>query len=148
MTTKTIKITARRLVLAASLLAVLFIHPAQATLGGLDGSFGTGGKVTTKIGNVNDYGYDLVRQPDGKLVVAGQSVSGVTLGDFALARYNPNGSLDTGFSGDGKQTTDFGGNGDQASGVALQANGRIVAAGIGLGTDLTSDFALARYLGG
>ena len=42
-------------------------------------------------------------------------------GDFALARYNPNGSLDTSFSGDGKQTTDFGGVGDGANGVALQA---------------------------
>src|ERR1044072_5810374 len=107
MTTKTIKSAARRLVLAASLLAVLFIHPAQATLGGLDGSFGTGGKVTTKIGNVNDYGYDLVRQPDGKLVVAGQSVSGVTLGDFALARYNPTGPLDTTFNGNRKRTNEF-----------------------------------------
>jgi hypothetical protein len=51
------------------------------------------------------------------------------------------------FSGDGRQTTDFGGT-DGASGVALQADGRIVAAGGGLGTDRTTDFALARYLGG
>ena len=49
-------------------------------------------------------------------------------GDFALARYNPNGSLDTSFSGDGKQTTDFGGS-DGASGVALQGDGKIVAVG-------------------
>ena len=49
--------------------------------------------------------------------------------DFALARYNPNGSLDTSFSGDGKQTTDFGGGDDGATGVALQADGKIVAVG-------------------
>ena len=54
---------------------------------------------------------------------------------------------DAGFSGDGKRRTDFGGS-DQAAGVAIQADGKIVAAGGGLGTDLTSDFALARYLGG
>ena len=46
--------------------------------------------------------------------------------DFALARYNPNGSLDTSFSGDGKQTTDFGGF-DQAKAVAIQGDGKIVA---------------------
>ena len=48
--------------------------------------------------------------------------------DFALARYNPNGSLDPSFSGDGKQTTDFGA-GDWAKGVALQGDGKIVAVG-------------------
>lgn len=64
--------------------------------------------------------------------------------DFALVRYNPNGSLDASFSGDGKQTTSFGG-GDTATGVALQGDGRIVA--VGSTTNFTSDFqfALARY---
>ena len=49
--------------------------------------------------------------------------------DFALARYNPNGSLDTRFSGDGKRTADIGGI-DWAEGVAIQGDGRIVAAGL------------------
>ena len=71
---------------------------------------------------------------------------GATGSDFALARYNPDGSLDTTFSGDGKRTTNFGGD-DAANGVALQADGKIVAVGRGLGLDGTSDFALARYLG-
>ncbi len=53
--------------------------------------------------------------------------------DFALARYNPNGSLDTSFSGDGKQTTNFG-DLDGGGGVALQANGKIVAVGGASGT--------------
>ena len=59
---------------------------------------------------------------------------------FALARYNPNGSLDPSFSGDGKQTTDFGSAGG-ANGVALQADGGIVVVGNGG----NGDFALARY---
>ena len=66
----------------------------------------------------------------GKIVVVGFSVdSDATGGDFALARYNPNGSLDPSFSGDGKQTTDFGVQSTEANGVALQANGKIVAVG-------------------
>ncbi len=65
-------------------------------------------------------------QADGKIVAVGPS--GADGGDFALARYNPNGSLDTSFSGDGKQTTDFGGV-DRANGVAIQADGKIVAVG-------------------
>ena len=80
-------------------------------------------------------------QADGKIVVVGNGgpdASGEV--DFALARYNPIGSLDPSFSGDGKQTTDFGGN-DFASAVALQANGKIVA----VGTGRDGVFALARY---
>jgi hypothetical protein len=80
-------------------------------------------------------------------VVGGFGGNGLGSRAFALARYNPNGSLDTGFSGDGKQTTDFPGS-DEARGVALQGDGRIVAVGVGLGADGTIDFALARYLGG
>ena len=57
---------------------------------------------------------------------------GRTGSDFALARYNPNGSLDTSFSGDGKRSTGFGGD-DAANAVALQADGKIVAAGRGAG---------------
>jgi uncharacterized delta-60 repeat protein len=84
-------------------------------------------------------------QGDGKIVAVGHR--GRTAGDdFALARYNPGGALDASFSGDGKRTTDFGGD-DGANGVALQADGRIVAAGVGRGADGSSDFALARYLG-
>ena len=49
----------------------------------------------------------IVRQPDGKIVAVGDTARHGGF-DFALARYNPNGSLDTSFSGDGKQTTDFG----------------------------------------
>ena len=67
--------------------------------------------------------------------------------DFALARYNANGSLDPSFSGDGRQLTNFGGD-DGALGMALQGDGKIVAAGVGFGTDRTNDFAVARYLGG
>jgi uncharacterized delta-60 repeat protein len=114
--------------------------------GSLDTSFNGTGKVTTPIGPGVDTAFDVVRQPDGKLVLAGYSHNGSNF-DFALARYNPNGTFDTSFSGNGKQTTGFGGY-DAANAVALDADGKIVAVGEGRGTDGTSDFALARYLGG
>ena len=82
----------------------------------------------------------MALQADGKIVAVGGAG-----GDFALARYNPNGSLDTSFSGDGKQRTDFGGGFDVATGVALQADGKIVAVGGAGGGATGNDFALARY---
>jgi Domain of unknown function (DUF5122) beta-propeller len=65
-----------------------------------------------------------------------------------LARYNADGSLDTTFDGDGELTTDFGcanGCNDRATALGLQSDGKIVAAGDGLGGLGSYDFALARY---
>jgi hypothetical protein len=64
--------------------------------------------------------------------------------DFALARYNVDGTLDASFNATGKVITNFGGN-DYAHAVAIDPNGKIVAAGF---SDVqgTADFAVARYL--
>ena len=68
---------------------------------------------------------------------------------FSAAAMAAAGDLDTTFSGDGRQTTEFGDvDGGGATGVALQTNGRIVAVGKGLGPTQTDDLAMARYLGG
>jgi uncharacterized delta-60 repeat protein len=96
--------------------------------GSLDPSFGTGGQVTTDFGGC-DVISALVLQPDGKIVAAGVTYSPYS-DDFALARYNPDGSLDASFGGGGKVITDFGGS-DGASALALQADGKIVAVGHG-----------------
>ncbi|MEV6977549.1 calcium-binding protein [Kitasatospora sp. NPDC093806] len=109
--------------------------------GNLDGGFDTDGKVTTDFGG-SEIVYGVAVQAGGAIVAVGSTVSGGT-SDFALARYTSAGSLDTGFSGDGKATTDFGGGFDQALGTAVQPDGRIVAAGFSNG-----DAALARYDGG
>ena len=109
--------------------------------GTLDTTFGTlvapgvrDGKVTTSMGGP---AWAAVLQPDGKIVVAGGSE---VAGTFALARYNPNGTLDTTFDGDGKVTTPFFGPFfGPAWAVALQPDGKIVASGG------TGAFALARY---
>jgi uncharacterized delta-60 repeat protein len=104
--------------------------------GSLDSTFGSSGKVTTDFGGF-DAASAVAIQPDGRIVAAGRTEGG----DFALTRYNSNGSLDTTFGGGGKVTTDFGGF-DAAFGVALQADGKIVAAGQG---GPGGGFALARY---
>ena len=112
--------------------------------GSLDTSFSGDGKQTTDFGG-SAGARDVALQGDGKIVAVG-GAGGAASSDFALARYNPNGSLDTSFSGDGTQTTDFGfGDLDSAGGVALQGDGKIVAVGIASGGATGEDFALARY---
>lgn len=112
------------------------------TDGTLDPAFGTGGKVTTPFGGGNDYAFAMKIQSDGKIVVAGRASNG-TDDDFALARYNPNGMLDTGFGAGGKVTTPIGSGNDYLTGLALQTDGKIVVGGVNDGA--AQDFALARY---
>lgn len=113
--------------------------------GSLDGTFNGNGKVTTDIGTVigaDDYGQSVAMQSDGKIVVVGKPYNGSN-NDIAVVRYNANGSLDTTFNGTGKVTTAIGSASDQAYGVAVQTDGRIVVAGTT--TNSTPDFALVRY---
>src|SRR5262245_12063781 len=120
--------------LACAFVAAALPGAAVAGPGALDPTFGSGGLVTTDFGG-SDSAQAVAIQSDGKIVAAGSSG-----GDFALARYNADGSLDASFGGGGKVTTDFGGF-DAASALAVQPDGRIVAAGRGG----TGDMALARY---
>src|SRR5262245_40663464 len=135
--------TGRRLLLAACLLAILLIPAAQATPGALDSSFGQGGKVTTSLGSGYNVAKALVQQPDGRLVAAGSGSNGSN-NDYALARYNPDGSLDTTFNGTGKVTTAIGPGGDGAYDLALQPDGKLVAAGVSY-NGANDDFSLVRY---
>jgi uncharacterized delta-60 repeat protein len=72
--------------------------------GSLDTTFDTDGKVTTTFGTgTNSYGVFVSANSDGKITVAGTVfTSNNTLINFGLVQYNANGSLDTGFDGDGK----------------------------------------------
>lgn len=112
--------------------------------GALDTTFGTGGKVITPIGTGNERITGLAIQSGGELVAAGFSFNG-TDNDFALVRYNSNGSLDTTFDGDGKLTTAIGSGTDEAKGVLIQGDGKIVVGGF-TSSSLRSEFVLARYL--
>ncbi len=109
--------------------------------GSLDTAFGTGGKVTTGIGTLQDYGASVLLQTDNKIIVSGYS--SIALYDFSMARYNTDGTLDTSFGTGGKVNTDFNsGSDDYAYASALQPDGKIILAGASW-----NDFAIARYNG-
>ena len=112
--------------------------------GSLDNNFGSGGRVTTDFNDNNDEAYSVAVQPDGKIIVAGSSG-----GDFAVARYNSNGSLDSTFGNNGLVTTDYSrsGPGDIAYAVAIQSDGKIVVAGSSYDATEYEEFALLRYYG-
>ncbi len=116
------------------------------TTGTLDSSFGTGGKVKTDLGSTTDWVVALARQSDGKILAG--SLYGPLNGpwDFALARYQANGTVDTTFGTGGKVVTDFGGN-DRVAGLAVQPDGKILAVGISGPEGLTnaSSLVMARY---
>jgi uncharacterized delta-60 repeat protein len=111
--------------------------------GSLDSTFGAGGIVTTDFFGDNDLLRALVIQADGKIVAAGSAYHFPTGYDFALARYNADGSLDASFGPGGRVTTNFADFDDEAFALALQANGKIVAAGYAL--RLNFQAALIRY---
>ncbi|MCY7420068.1 MAG: hypothetical protein LH650_16605, partial [Chloroflexi bacterium] len=120
--------------------------PAQAADGALDTTFDTDGKVTTAIGSADDYANSIAIQADGKIVAGGHSGAPTTAKDFAVARYNADGSLDTTFDTDGKVTTPIGSGSvdDIANSVAIHADGKIVLGGYRY-LSFNEDFALARY---
>ena len=100
--------------------------------------------MTTSFGNGSfDFARSVALQPNGKIVVAGEASIG-NGSDFALARYNSDGTVDASFGTGGTVTTDFAGSDDRAFSVGVQPNGKIVAAGQAtIGGRIL--FALARY---
>lgn len=113
------------------------------TNGSLDNTFGTGGTVTTNLGCANASGSSFAIQSDGKIVVGGYC--GIFPNyDFALTRYNMNGTLDNTFGNSGIVITPILSAGDQGMAVAIQNDGKILLGG---STDNGSngDLALARY---
>ncbi len=111
--------------------------------GSLDTSFGDGGIVVTDFASdKNDEGNAIAIQSDGKIIVAGCAFGGATY-DFALVRYNPDGSLDTSFDSDGKVTTNFDSDIgiDCAYAMKIDQNGKIVV----VGTRDNQKFAVVRY---
>lgn len=112
--------------------------------GSLDFSFDSDGIVTVDFGETEG-ALGVAIQDDGKIVVAGYSdpPSGDT--KFALARINPDGTLDATFDTDAKVISDLGTGYDYLSNVAIQDDGKIIAIGSkNVGTN-DDDIALARY---
>lgn len=115
--------------------------------GSLDDTFGSGGVTYTKIDGIGGHAYAVAVQPDAKIVLAGGTYDGAMYFDFGLARFNSDGSLDSAFGSNGIVSTDFDNRPDGSNAIALQSDGKIVAAGwtVYQNAFLTYDFALARY---
>jgi uncharacterized delta-60 repeat protein len=118
---------------------VMAAYQGVLAAGDLDLSFGTGGSVTTSISGIWDVPSDVAVQSDSKIVVGGTAD---VVGDFALSRYNNDGSLDATFGTGGKVTTDFGLGSSAGFGLAIQPDGKIVMVG-----NANQDFGVARYNG-
>jgi uncharacterized delta-60 repeat protein len=154
--------TAQVLAAGVSVTTLLVLPPVAAVVsppGPLDHSFGGGdGVVTTAVGPrfSNETALAMVAQPDGRLVVGGVVGTGSgerTGGDFLVVRYLPDGRLDPVFGGDGIVTTDIVpgpdeefDQGDEVYALALQPDGKIVAAGTAQAADGFDAFAVVRYL--
>jgi uncharacterized delta-60 repeat protein len=112
--------------------------------GNPDMTFGIGGKMTTDFFGEDDRATAVAILPNGKIVVAGSARNGVFL-DFAITRYNSDGSLDANFGSAGKTVTDFNGTEDTIEDIAIQSDDKIVVAGSTFNRATKSNFAIARY---
>lgn len=128
-----------------------FLLIRYTAAGQRDTSFGPNGSgvVTTDFNGGSDAAYALTLDAFGRLVAAGRAFNGPLVGggtdyDYALARYDNTGLLDSGFDGDGKISQDFFFDDDYAFALALQADGKIVAAGTS-GTVFNTDITMLRF---
>jgi uncharacterized delta-60 repeat protein len=144
------------LLVAASLIPINYFNHSRAfaqdeevqAAGDLDPSFGSGGKTTADFGGKDCSGSALAIQADGKLIEVG-TVSNATSAttDFAVVRFNTDGTPDSSFGSGGMVMTDFNTTNDAGTAVALQADGRILVAGNTRddSNNQSFDIALARY---
>jgi uncharacterized delta-60 repeat protein len=113
--------------------------------GSVDTSFGTAGGILTNFGsNPNATAFSLAIQSNGEIIAAGQAGS-----SLALSRYSSAGKLDTTFGSGGTVTTSLGSNASAISSLAIQSDGKIVAAGsiFSIGNaQFQAQGAVARYL--
>ncbi|MEO8961507.1 MAG: hypothetical protein ABI325_06485, partial [Ginsengibacter sp.] len=111
--------------------------------GSPDATFNENGRQLTDFGGANDTSICVAIQSDGKIVLAGYSSSGGNT-NFAICRYNSDGSLDNTFNTNGKQTTDFGSASGYANSLGVQADGKLVVLGY-KNDGVKSEVAAARY---
>ena len=111
--------------------------------GTLDTSFGTNGKINSLVGS-GEYYYATALQSDGKIVAAGYKRIGGD-SDFAVARYNSDGTLDATFGTNGKVITPVGSSVDEVGDMLLQPDGKIVVVGYSFVSNSGYDFSIVRY---
>jgi uncharacterized delta-60 repeat protein len=104
--------------------------------------------MTTDFAGLDDLGWGVALQSDGRIVVVGTALPAVGAWDFGVVRYNVDGTLDASFGVGGVLTTDLAGHQDEASAVVVQADGRILVVGGGVLPNPFGhffDFAAVRY---
>ncbi len=118
--------------------------------GVLDPDFGENGWVRTDLGSVFDTGRSVALGPDGVILVASDVYEDANA-QAAAVRYTAGGVLDTTFGGgDGVAVVDTPSSSDQAFGVIVQPNGRVVIAGSHATVDQNGtsfEFLVARFRG-
>jgi uncharacterized delta-60 repeat protein len=115
--------------------------------GAPDATFSSDGIVTTPVGDLGAQANTMALQSDGAVVVAGTAYSRAAPDKFLLARFSPNGALDSTFGTAGLSTMHVGADAASAAAMALQPDGAIVVAGTAFSNGATDDdFAVARYL--
>ncbi len=111
--------------------------------GTLDITFGVGGKVQNSVG-VADGGINSIKlQADGKIVASGISTNSSFSRDFAITRYNTNGTLDATFGTGGIVMFDFNNSYDFPFAMEIQTDGKIIVGG-STGQDPVYDFGMIR----
>ena len=109
-----------------------------------DMSFGVNGLIIAEVGPSDDFGKALAIMPDGKIIVAGSTWSGHSAFDIVVLRFQTDGQPDTDFGNEGRVITDLSGSFDDAIGIGLQSDGKIVVGGSATVNGF-DDFALVRY---
>lgn len=127
----------------AAAVVLVVAGPASAAPGALDGSFSGDGQATTAFPQGPSTAEATALQSDGKIVTAGYVALGGGDFEWALSRFRPNGKLDPTFGNGGHVVTDWTAGDDEAWGVVVLGNGKIVAGGYAGGR-----FAAARYTTG
>lgn len=112
--------------------------------GALDGTFGSGGIVTTNFNSNNDQAFGVAIDGANNVVVVGESFVTGSNYDIAVARYTSTGTLDATFGTGGKTTTAITTGNDFGNSVTVQSDGKVIVAGT-TGPVATSDFAVVRY---
>jgi uncharacterized delta-60 repeat protein len=127
-----------QIALMALVLALVAAPAASAAPGDLDPSFGSGGMVKLLESEEESYAEGVAIQPDSKVVIAGEEK-----GKAVVARLLADGQLDPSFGSGGTVTTTVAG-GSEFQAVAIQPDGKIVAAGAAEAAG-NADFLFARY---
>lgn len=114
--------------------------------GSIDTTFGTGGKVQTSFSGTESFANSIAIQPDGKIILGGYTVNAPFAKDFAMIRYDSNGSVDATFGVNGKVITTINASySDYIQKLIIQNDGKIIAAGT-TSFEMGPQLAMVRYL--